>query len=114
MKQAKQQFRAAIEMDPTNSRPYGHLMVDVLGPAHDLNGMRAVGQQAIAAGADPVTIEQAEANAASAAGDPDAAEAALVRVSEGCTHVLVDEKSRGFLQRDEEIRPRDSRLPARD
>jgi tetratricopeptide (TPR) repeat protein/O-antigen ligase len=82
MKQAQQQFRAAIEMDPSNSRPYSHLMIDVLGPSHDPNGMRAVAQQAIAAGADPVTIEQAEANAASASGDPDAAEAALVRVSE--------------------------------
>lgn len=81
MKQAQQQLRAAIEIDPTDPRPYSHLMNDVMGPSHDSNGLDAVARQAIDSGADPVTIEQAKANAATSAGDTAAAEAALVQVS---------------------------------
>jgi len=81
MKKAQDLFRSAIEIEPTDPRPYYHLMVDVLGRAHDLKAVRTVGQEAIAAGADQVTIEQAEADAARVAGNNEAAEAALVQVS---------------------------------
>ena len=81
LKKAQENFRAAIEIDPADARPYRELMVGVLGPAHDLKAARAVAQEAIAAGADRVTIEQALADTARAAGDIDAAEAALIQVT---------------------------------
>lgn len=74
-------FRAAIEIDPSVAQPYADLMVKVLGAAHDLKAANAVGDEAVAAGVDELTIEQARADAARAAGDASAAEAALVQVS---------------------------------
>jgi tetratricopeptide (TPR) repeat protein len=56
-------------------------MVEVLGPERDVQGARAVAQEAIAADADPVAIEQALAEAARVAGDNDAAETALIQES---------------------------------
>jgi tetratricopeptide (TPR) repeat protein/O-antigen ligase len=79
---AQQMFHEAIDLDPTAAPPYRGLMVDVLGPLHDLNAVHAVARQAEAAGADQVAIEQAEADAARAAGDVDAAEAALLKVTQ--------------------------------
>ncbi len=81
MKKAQQQLRAAIEIDPIEAGPYRHLMVEVLGPERDVQGARAVAQEAIAADADPVAIEQALAEAARVAGDNDAAETALIQES---------------------------------
>jgi tetratricopeptide (TPR) repeat protein len=81
LKAAQEKLRAAIEIDPTDPRPYRELMVDVLGPAHDLKGAREVMQEALANGAEPIEIEQALADAARAAGDLDTAETALNQVT---------------------------------
>ncbi|MEA2649038.1 MAG: hypothetical protein QOG61_1473 [Candidatus Binataceae bacterium] len=78
---AQAQFRAAIEIDPSDAAPYRDLMVEVLGPNHDLKGANAIADEAVAAGADEITIGQARADAARASGDADAAEAALIQVS---------------------------------
>jgi O-antigen ligase/tetratricopeptide (TPR) repeat protein len=78
---ARQMFRTAIDIDPTDAQPYRGLMVEVVGPSHNLNALHTIAQQAIAAGADQVAIERAQADAASAAGDTDAAEAAMLRVT---------------------------------
>jgi tetratricopeptide (TPR) repeat protein/O-antigen ligase len=79
--EAQAQFRAAIEIDPSDPRPYTGLMVRVLAPNHDLKAANAVGDEAVAAGVDELIIEQARADAARAAGDQIAAEAALIQVS---------------------------------
>jgi tetratricopeptide (TPR) repeat protein len=73
-------LRAAIEIDPTDARPYCALMVGVLGPAHNIKGAREVRQEALANGAEQTPIEQALAEAAHKAGDLETAEAALHRV----------------------------------
>jgi tetratricopeptide (TPR) repeat protein len=80
-KVAQEKLRAAIEIDPTDPRPYRVLMVDVLGPAHDLKGARGVMQEALARGAEPIEIEQALADAARAAGDLETAATALDQVT---------------------------------
>jgi tetratricopeptide (TPR) repeat protein len=79
-KAAEKMLRAAIEIDPTDARPYCALMVGVLGPAHDIKGAREVTQEALANGAEQTPIEQALAEAAHKAGDLETAEAALHRV----------------------------------
>ena len=112
MKQAQQQLRAAIEIDLTDPRPYSHLMNDVMGPSHDSNGLDAVARQAIDSGADPVTIEQAKANAATSAGDTAAAEAALVQVSRDAPTYSSMKNLGVFYNDNPEIQPRDSCLPA--
>ena len=78
---AQVQFRSAIEIDPSDPKPYTDLMIMVLAPNHDLKAANAVGDEAVAAGVDELIIEQARADAARAAGDPIAAEAALIQVS---------------------------------
>jgi tetratricopeptide (TPR) repeat protein/O-antigen ligase len=78
---AQAQFRAAIEIDPSDPQPYCDLMVKVLGRNHDLKAANAVADEAVSAGVDELTIEQARADAARAAGDASAAEAALIQVS---------------------------------
>jgi tetratricopeptide (TPR) repeat protein/O-antigen ligase len=79
---ARQMFRAAINIDPIDAQPYRGLMVEVAGPSHDLNALHTIAQQAIAAGADQVAIEEAQADGARAAGDTDAAEAAMLKVTQ--------------------------------
>ncbi|HEX3409591.1 MAG TPA: O-antigen ligase family protein [Candidatus Binataceae bacterium] len=79
-KAAEKMLRAAIEIDPTDARPYCALMVGVMGPAHNLAGARAIMQEALANGAESVPIEQALADAARTAGDFETAEKALHRV----------------------------------
>ena len=81
MKEAREKLRAAIEIDQADARPYRELMVDVLGPARDMKGVRGVAQEAVANGADRVAIDMALADAARAAGDMDTAEAALNEVT---------------------------------
>jgi O-antigen ligase/tetratricopeptide (TPR) repeat protein len=81
MKAAQEKLRAAIEIDPTDARPYRELMVGVLGPEHDIKGAHAVAQEALANGADPIPIEQALADSAREAGDLDTAETALIQMT---------------------------------
>jgi tetratricopeptide (TPR) repeat protein len=81
-KRAEKMLRAAIEIDPTDARPYCALMVGVLGPAHDIKGVRDVMQEALQNGAESIPIEQALADAARTAGDLETAEHALHRVIE--------------------------------
>jgi len=81
MKEAQAKLHAAIAIDPTDARPYRVLMVDVLGPAHDMKDTREVMQEALANGAEPIVVEQAMADAASAAGDFTTAETALLEVT---------------------------------
>lgn len=79
--EAERKLRAAIEVDPTDTRPYCSLMVGVLGPQHDIKGANELAQEAFNSGAEPVPIEQALADAARIAGDLDTAEAALIQVT---------------------------------
>jgi len=78
---AQQKLRAAIEIDPTDVRPYCALMTGVLGPEHDIKGAKDLAQEALDNGAEPVPIEQALADAARIAGDLATAEAALTQVT---------------------------------
>jgi tetratricopeptide (TPR) repeat protein/O-antigen ligase len=80
-KKAEENLRAAIEIDPSDTRPYRELMVGVFAPQHDMKTARKVAQEAIAADADQVSVEQALADAALASGDFDEAETALIKVS---------------------------------
>lgn len=81
VKLAKQNLRAAIAIDPADTRPYAALMTDVLGPAHDIKGVLALAQEALSNGAEPVPVELALARAAQVAGDSATAEAALIQVT---------------------------------
>jgi tetratricopeptide (TPR) repeat protein len=77
MKAAQEKLRAAIELDPTDARPYRALMVYVLGPTRDVKGARELAQEALANGAEPIQIKLALADAAHEAGDLETAETAL-------------------------------------
>jgi len=80
-KKAQENLRAAIEIDPSDARPYRELMGGVLAPQHDMKAAHKVAEEAIAADADQVSVEQALADAALAAGNFEEAEAALIQVS---------------------------------
>jgi O-antigen ligase/Flp pilus assembly protein TadD len=81
MKDAQKELRAAIEIDPSDARPYRELMVSVFGPEHDVKSAHELAQEAQANGVDPIPMEQALADAALEAGDLETAETALTQMT---------------------------------
>jgi tetratricopeptide (TPR) repeat protein len=79
--EAQKNLQAAIALDPADARPYTALMVGVLGPAHDLDGIRDAMKEGLRNGAKPLAMEQALADASREAGDLKTAEAALKQVA---------------------------------
>jgi tetratricopeptide (TPR) repeat protein/O-antigen ligase len=76
-REAANDIRAAIAIDPARTDPYRALIEAVMGPQGDIKGAQELINAAENAGADPVTLEYALADAANQAGDMNAAEQAL-------------------------------------
>jgi O-antigen ligase/tetratricopeptide (TPR) repeat protein len=74
---ARKALAEAAEIDPTDPRPVGELIIAVLGPEKDLTTARALVQAGIERGGDPAELYLALGEAARRARDPVSADQAL-------------------------------------
>jgi tetratricopeptide (TPR) repeat protein len=74
---ARKVLAEAADIDPTDPRPVGELIMAVLGPEKDLTTARALVQAGIERGGDPAELYLALGEAARRARDPAAADEAL-------------------------------------
>jgi O-antigen ligase/Flp pilus assembly protein TadD len=72
-------FRRAIQVTPSDPRPYEDLLTRIYGPAKDLGAAQSLTAQGVRNGADPARLYVALSNAAQISGNRTLAESALLK-----------------------------------